>query len=191
MILYISYGIILIGCGDSGSTQDSVNNNFEKFNRHLDLLPSTAISPVESEPTLFQDNEWVISKKKGTNFFISEKTQGDMMITSSEAKEFCSKLAIDSQGLPWRLPTTNELLVIAELHPVDKFYWSADTTNTVFAITHDSVQMIDGFICKAQYMYDVDTKFGFYQHYCNEQLNGKYAGCVADSSDTNFTNSGF
>lgn len=79
----------------------------------------------------------------------------------------------------WRVPTNNELLVISELYNAKAFFWSSDITITYFGDYMDSVRLSDGFICQAQYVYNTNTEFGLIQHYCNEELSGKFVGCVA------------
>ena len=191
LLLALACGIIFIGCGENTTTpvidedgntfvQATWNTDFEKFNSNLELLPSSAVSPVDySTLTSFNADEWVITKKKETNFYISEASKTSMLSTEQEALDFCSVHPIDSQALHWRVPTNNELLVISELYDSDVFFWSSDTTSTFFGDSMDSVRLSDGFICQAQYVYNSNTEFGTTQYYCNEQLSGKFVGCVA------------
>ena len=191
IIFSILMTFIFLGCGEnttSGMDEDgnagvewSFNTEFEKFNRFASVLSVNALHPTESNPTLFTDDEWIMSKKKNTDFYISEWKATSILLSQDEAKDFCSNLAIDAQGLNWRLPTNNELLVISELYQDKTFYWSADTTTIISSVYNDSVYLNDGFVCKAQYVYDPNTDFGSSQLYCNEELSGKFAMCVADT----------
>ena len=195
--LSITAAFFLVGCGENTTTgmDDngdiivpwSWNDNFEKFNSNLEPLPTSAIHPTQTNPTLFNEEEWVITKKKQGSFYLSELKENSKLSTSSEATEFCSSMNVDSQALAWRLPTNSELLVISELYQDDMFFWSSSITHNNITLTdiayNDSVQLSDGFVCQVQYFYNIDTKYGFYQHYCNEELAGKYVMCVADSGE--------
>jgi len=183
VITVITLGFIACGGGSSNTSEEKVwNENFEKFNIHVDKLSNSATYP-EGEASTASNEDWIISKKKNTSFYISEEVSMEKLLSYAEADTFCNDLSIDTQALNWRLPTNNELLVIGELHPIDTFFWSSDITDIVFSKTHDSVDLKEQFICKAQFFYDLKTKEGVWQQYCNDKLSGKYAICVANTTN--------
>lgn len=151
------------------------NSSFKKYNAFLDLLPSNAENPANN---IYSKDDWVINQKDNTDFYFGEFGSFSQLLSYNEANSYCSD--VTAGNLNWRLPTNNEALVIAELHPIDAFIWTLNTTDTVFSVSHDSVNLKEKFTCQAQFFYDTNTQEGLWQKYCNETLTGKYAMCVAD-----------
>jgi hypothetical protein len=176
----ILLSILIAGCGGSGSSSSSSdaqtwNTSFTKLNKHLDSLPSDATYPADLNTSLFENDDWVMSKENNSTFVFSELISKPLS-SYSEASSFCSNLSIDTQALSWRVPTIDELLTISELHDYSSWFWSSDSVSLVFSTQYKTMEMETDYICTPQFAYQSGSK----DYYCNEQVSQRYTICVAN-----------